>query len=57
MRRKGNKDKLNVKIDLISIEREKISEQAMGNVLGGIDALCMCKDYGDLWNDTNRTIM
>jgi hypothetical protein len=38
MKKKEKKE--NLKIDLFSFEREKISAQAMGNLLGG--SLCKC---------------
>ena len=55
MKKKEMKE--NLKIDLFSFEREKISAQAMGNLLGGFGALCLCKEYDDNWDDTNRQIM
>jgi hypothetical protein len=57
MKRKEKKE--NVKIDLFNLEKEKISAQAMGNVLGGeaggLPSLCDCKEY-DGYNSTNRTL-
>jgi hypothetical protein len=54
MKKKEKKETL--KIDLFSFEREKISAQAMGNLLGG-GMGCQCRELLDKYGLENATLL